>query len=144
VDDDDTIRVQAAKTIGHYAEWSGLGVCQVRRLNRLSKATPVVIGRKLKLKFSKTSRDQFEAQRVAYHKQLQEAFFAEFRISGDETHVIKPGESIWVLAQQRYNIPIWLLRQYNPDVDLGAVRPGTKLIIPVVKPAGAEPEGPAS
>lgn len=145
VHDDDTIRVQAAETIGHYAQWSGLGATQVRRLNRLSKATPVVIGRKLKLEFSKTSRDQFEAQRVAYHKQLQEAFFAEFRISGDATHVIQSGESIWVLAQQRYNIPIWLLRQYNPDVDLGALRPGTKLIIPIVKPAnGSESNGRAS
>ena len=44
------------------------------------------------------------------------------------------GESIWVLAQQRYNIPIWLLRQYNPDLDLGDIRPGTKLVIPIVEP----------
>lgn len=145
VHDDDTIRVQAAETIGHYAQWSGLGATQIRQLNRLSRATPVVLGHKLKLKFSKTSRDQFEAQRVAYHKQLQESFFTGFRISGDVTHVIKSGESVWVLAQQRYNIPIWLLRQYNPDLDLGALRPGTKLIIPIVKPVnGPAPDGPAS
>ena len=48
-------------------------------------------------------------------------------------HVIRSGESIWVLAQQRYNIPIWLLRQYNPDLDLGSIRPGTKLVIPIVE-----------
>jgi membrane-bound lytic murein transglycosylase D len=54
--------------------------------------------------------------------------------------VIKAGESIWVLAQQRYNIPIWLLRQYNPDLDLGSVKPGTKLVIPTVTAtAPAEP-----
>ena len=68
---------------------------------------------------------------------MQEAFFTEFRISGDVSHVIKSGESIWVLAQQRYNIPIWLLRQYNPDVDLGSIRPGTRLVIPTVEPVGA-------
>ena len=54
-----------------------------------------------------------------------------------ESHVIRSGESIWVLAQQRYNIPIWLLRQYNPDLDLGSVRPGTTLVIPLVEPTGA-------
>jgi hypothetical protein len=33
---------------------------------------------------------------------------------------------------------VWLLRQYNPELDLGNVRPGTELIIPRVVPiAGA-------
>ncbi len=131
---DSTIRVQAAETVGHYAEWLEVRGSQVRKLNRMTAATPVVIGRKLKMDFSKVTPDQFEARRTAYHRQLQEAFFTEFRISGDISHTVKSGESIWVLAQQRYNIPIWLLRQYNPDMDLGAVRPGTKLVIPTVEP----------
>jgi membrane-bound lytic murein transglycosylase D len=99
----------------------------------MSLATPVIVGRKVKLTFEKVTRDQFESKRLEYHKQLQEAFFSQFRIKDTSTHVIKSGESIWVLAQQRYNIPIWLLRQYNPDVDLGALKPGAKLVIPVVE-----------
>jgi membrane-bound lytic murein transglycosylase D len=134
VHDDQSIRVQAAETVGHYAEWLDIRASQLRKLNRMTSATPVVIGRKLKLDFSKVTPDQFEARRSAYHRELQEAFFTEFRISGDTTHVIQRGESIWVLAQQRYNIPIWLLRQYNPDVDLGSLKPGTKLVIPMVEP----------
>ena len=106
----------------------------------MSFATPVVIGRKVKLAFAKVTHDQFEARRMEYHRQLQEAFFTQFRIKGTTTHVIKSGESIWVLAQQRYNIPIWLLRQYNPDLDLGDICPGTKLVIPIVEAtAPAEP-----
>jgi membrane-bound lytic murein transglycosylase D len=135
---DGTIIVQAAETLGHYAEWLGLRSSQLRSLNRMSSATPVVVGRTVKLDFSKVSRDDFEAKRQEYHRQLQEAFFARFRIKGNSTHVVRRGESIWVLAQQRYNIPIWLLRQYNPDVDLGSVRPGTTLIIPVVEAIAAE------
>ncbi|HEY6641398.1 LysM peptidoglycan-binding domain-containing protein [Povalibacter sp.] len=129
-----TIRVQAAETIGHYAEWLEVGASHVRKLNRMGAATPVIIGRKLRMDFSKVTPDQFEARRTAYHRQLQESFFTEFRISGDVHHTVKSGESIWVLAQQRYNIPIWLLRQYNPDMDFGSVRPGTKLVIPTVEP----------
>lgn len=139
VHEDGTIRVQAAETLGHYAEWLGLRASQLRQLNRMSYATPVVIGRSLKLDFSKVSRDQFEAKRQEYHRQLQEAFFAQYRIKGNEMHVIRRGESIWVLAQQRYNIPIWLLRQYNPDVDFGSVRPGTKLVIPLLEATAVEP-----
>lgn len=133
VHDDHSIRVQATETVGHYAEWLGIRASQVRQANHMSMATPVVVGRKLKLDFTKVTPDEFEAKRVAYHKQLQEEFFTQFRITGDETHVIKPGESVWVLAQQRFNIPIWLLRQYNPDLDLGAVKPGAKLIVPTVE-----------
>jgi membrane-bound lytic murein transglycosylase D len=132
VHEDGSVRVQAAETLGHYAEWLEVRAGQLRKVNRMTLATPVVIGRKVKLDFTKVTRDQFEARRQEYHKQLQETFFMAFRISGNETHVIKAGESIWVLAQQRYNIPIWLLRQYNPDVDLGSVKPGTKLVIPTV------------
>ena len=135
---DDTIRVQAAETLGHYAEWLGLRASQLRRVNRMSYATPVVVGRSVKLDFSKSSRDQFEAKRQDYHRRLQEAFFAQYRIKGNEMHIIRPGESVWVLAQQRYNIPIWLLRQYNPDLDVGSVRPGTKLVIPLVESAVSE------
>lgn len=136
---DNTIIVQASETLGHYAEWLGLRASHLRQLNRMSYATPVVIGRSVKLDFSKVSRDEFEAKRLDYHRQLQEAFFARYRIKGNETHVIRSGESIWILAQQRYNIPIWLLRQYNPDVDFGSVRPGTTLIIPLVEPTSSEP-----
>lgn len=138
VRDDNSVEVQATETLGHYAEWLNLRASQLRTLNRMSYATPVVVGRRLKLDFSKVSRDQFEAKRMAYHKQLQENFFSRFRISGDTTHVIKAGESIWVLAQQRYSIPLWLLRQYNPDLDFGAVRPGTKLAIPLVEATAPE------
>jgi membrane-bound lytic murein transglycosylase D len=136
---DRTVTVQAAETLGHYAEWLDVRSSDLRRLNRMSAASPVVMGRKVKLDFSKVTPDQFEARRVEYHKRLQEAFFAQYRIKGSETHVIKRGESVWVLAQQRYNIPIWLLRQYNPDVDLGSIKPGTALVIPTLEPATPDP-----
>ena len=129
---DKSVRVQAAETIGHYADWLEVRPSQLRKLNRMTAASPVVVGRKLKLDFSKVSPDEFEAKRIEYHRQLQEAFFTQYRISGSVEHRVKPGESVWALAQQRYNVPIWLLRQYNPDLDLGGVKAGTKLVIPTV------------
>ncbi len=132
---DGTIRVEAAETLGHYAEWLDVAATNIRKLNRMSKATPVVIGRRIRLDFARIDRQSFEAKRVAYHKELEEAFFAQFRIAGSDTHTVQRGESIWNLAQKRYNVPIWLLRQYNPDVDLGDVRPGAKLVIPRIEAA---------
>lgn len=130
-----TVRVEAAETLGHYADWLETGASQLRQLNKLSRTASLALGRSVKLDFSKVTPEKFTAKRVAYHRQLQEAFFAGYRIAGSDTHVVKAGESIWVLAQKKYNVPIWLLRQYNPDIDLMTVRPGAKLVIPRVEAA---------
>jgi membrane-bound lytic murein transglycosylase D len=46
--------------------------------------------------------------------------------------VVQNGESVWALALQRYDVPVWLFRQYNPELDLHRVRKGTRLNFPVL------------
>jgi LysM repeat protein len=53
-----------------------------------------------------------------------------FQIADTEKHVIKPGESLWLLAERKYKVPVWLLRQYNPDLNLDRVNPGTVVKFP--------------
>ena len=53
-----------------------------------------------------------------------------------DRHVVRRGESLWTIAQKYPNVPIWLLRQYNPDVDFGDVRPRTQLVMPRIESAG--------
>ncbi len=131
---DGSIRVEAAETLGHYADWLELRASELRRLNNMRYGTPLVLGRRLQLDFSRVTPQEFEVRRFAYHQTMQESFFAQYRIAGSETHEVRSGESVWVIAQRRYNLPIWLLRQYNPDVDFAAMRPGTRLVIPQVVP----------
>ncbi len=128
-----TIRVEMGETLGHYATWLSVSQSRLRRLNRLSSADTVRLGQMLKLDLSKTRPAQFEAARTAFHQQMQDSFFAAWRIVGTTTHVLKKGESVWELSQKTYNIPAWLLHQYNPDVDLAMVTPGTRLTIPTVE-----------
>jgi membrane-bound lytic murein transglycosylase D len=129
-----TIRVEASETLGHYADWLESTPTKLRALNKIPANGTVQIGRVLKLDLSHVSAARFEAQRYSYHQQIQEAFFAQYRIVGGDSHVLKKGESIWELSQKTYNVPVWLLRQYNPDVNLNDVRPGTKLVIPRIQP----------
>ena len=74
---------------------------------------------------------QFVAARREYHHQLQETFFAAHRIAGNETYSVKRGESLWTIAQ-RSDLPVWLVAQYNPDVDFDDMRPGTSITLPRV------------
>ncbi len=129
----DSIEVQAAETLGHYADWLELRAWRLRHLNGMRYGQPVVIGQRLSLDFSRISASDFEHRRVAYHRSLQESFFKSNRIAGTSTHVIRQGESLWILAQRTYEIPIWLLRQYNPDLEFNAVDIGATITVPRVE-----------
>ncbi|HEU4617307.1 MAG TPA: LysM domain-containing protein, partial [Gammaproteobacteria bacterium] len=127
---DDTITVQSLETLGHYADWLEIKTQRLRDLNRLPFRQAVVIGETLKLDFSRVSQEDFERRRTAYHRAQQEAFFSHYRIAAIEDHVVRRGESLWVLARRSYDVPVWLLRQYNPDLDLDHVAPGTVVKFP--------------
>ena len=130
---DGTIEVQATETLGHYAEWLDVRATRLREVNRMRLGTPVVIGQRLKIDTSRVSTDEFDQRRRGYHQKLQEDFFAVNRIIGTQVHVVRRGESLWVIAQTYQNLPIWLLRQYNPDLDFDDVRPGTQVTLPLVE-----------
>jgi membrane-bound lytic murein transglycosylase D len=135
---DNTVIVQAAETLGHYADWSGVSSQALRTLNKLHKNAMVTLGHKLKLDFSRVSAEQFAASRREYHHHLQEEFFAGHRIAGTETYSVKRGDSQWVIAHQHADLPVWLVAQYNPDVDFNDMRPGTAITLPRVVPVNRQ------
>lgn len=132
---DDTIEIQAAETLGHYAEWLGIRAWDIRRLNDMQYREPVIIGKRLKLDFSKVSKAQFEQQRRQFHRDLQVAFFRNWRITETEEHSIKRGEFLANLARKR-SVPMWLFRQYNPGIDAGRIQIGQVVVFPVVEKVG--------
>lgn len=134
VGNDGTIRIQAAETLGHYADWLDLRSDRLAQINQLHEGQPLVVGHRLKLDFSKVPPGKFEQRRIAYHQSLQADYFRRFHIQGVLEHRLKNGESLWILATRQYDIPLWLLRQYNPDVDFDAVLPPGEIIsIPIVQ-----------
>ena len=133
VSGENTIRVEAGESLSHYAEWLKSSPAILRSLNNLTANAPVQLGNPLKLDFSHATVKEFESRRFAFHQQIQEAFFARYRIVDSYMYEMKKGDSIWLITQRASNVPVWLLRQYNPGVELNAVKPGTKLVIPNVK-----------
>jgi len=135
---DDTIEIQAAETLGHYADWLGIKTQRLRDLNGYSFRQPVVIGRRLRLEFAAVDRDAFVALRIGYHRELQETFFARHRIVATTVHKLRSGESLYVLSLQRYKVPVWLLRQYNPDLNIDRLQPGTPITFPKIQRTAAD------
>ena len=130
---DGTIEIQAEETLGHYASWLNVRTQKLRDLNGYTFSKPAVIGHRLQLDFMRVTAGEFAAKRIAYHRELQETFFARYRIAATKTHEFRRGDSLFVLSLRRYKVPVWLLRQYNPNLDLDHIKPGTQIVIPQIE-----------
>ena len=131
---DGRVVVQAEETLGHFADWSGVTPEELRRLNHLNKSASVSLGHKFKLSLTRVDAAHFEAARRDYHRDLQDAYFATHRIAATKDYTVKRGDSLWTIAHSQADLPIWLVAQYNPDVDFGDMRPGTSITLPQVEP----------
>tara|TARA_B110000858_G_scaffold198436_1_gene264993 strand:+ start:41038 stop:43140 length:2103 start_codon:yes stop_codon:yes gene_type:complete len=130
-----TVEVQASETLGHFADWLDIRAWDVRRLNNMAFSDPVIVGKRLSLDFSRVNIAEFELKRREFHSTLQQEFFSNYRIQGVEQYQIKRNDNIGVIARNRYSTPIWLLRQYNPELDFNRIQIGQKIAFPLVEQA---------
>lgn len=129
---DGSIEVHPLETLGHFADWLGIRTQRLRDINGLAFGTPVEVGQRIELDLGRVDAATFESLRSAWHKEQQDAFFRDYKITGVTEHVVGRGESVWILALQRYDVPVWLFRQYNPELDLHNVRLGTRISFPIL------------
>jgi membrane-bound lytic murein transglycosylase D len=132
-----TIEVAAAETLGHYADWLGVRASDLRRINHMRFGRPVIVGRRIRLDFRRVPPGEFEARRREYHQGLEASYFAAHRIAGTEQYVAQRGDSLWTLTQRFSQLPLWLLREYNPDTDFADLHPGTQLVVPRIENVSA-------
>jgi membrane-bound lytic murein transglycosylase D len=126
------IQVEAEETLGHYADWLQIPTRQIRALNNLAFDTPISINQTIKLPLSALDPDRFEEKRFEFHREIEEDFFASYRVTGVETYEVRPGDTPWHLCVNQLELPFWLLKKFNPDTDFNTMRPGHKLRYPVV------------
>lgn len=129
---DNSVEIQVSETLGHFAEWAGVRSQDIRSANGMRANQSLIVGQRIKLPLNNVSKDEFELRRRQFHLAQQERFFQQYRIENVNRHQLAANETIDALARQRYSVPLWLLRQYNPDLDLARVRAGQTIMIPVV------------
>jgi LysM repeat protein len=134
---DDTIKVATIETLGHYADWLDTSAARLRVINHLAFKKQVMIGHKIKLEFVKVSREDFEHKRREYHREQQASYFASHRILGTEVYLARRGDSGWTVTKKNSELPLWLLQQYNPDLDLSEMHPGTQIVVPRIEEVSA-------
>ena len=127
------IQVEMEETLGHYAEWLEIPTRIIRRLNRFPYGKTIQLHMKLKIPLDKISKEQFEETRFEYHKKIQEDFFSFYGIESVQQYRLQKGDNVWTLCNDTFEMPVWLLKKYNPKVDFNDLRCSQKLVIPVIK-----------
>ncbi len=143
------IQAEIEETLGHYAEWLEIPTRIIRKLNHLPFGRPLHLHQKVKIPLDKVSKSQFEEMRYEYHKKIQEDFFNFYKIDAFRIYRLKKGDNIWNLCNDTFDLPVWLIKKYNSDVDFYNLRWSQKIVVPVVKeitvanmPYGHELQGP--
>lgn len=127
------IQVEVEETLGHYAEWADVRASRIRRLNALPFGQPLHLHQQIKIPLDAVSVVDFETRRYEFHKRLQEDFFAAYRIGELQRYRVQPGDSYWSLCREKFDLPLWLLRRYNAEVNLAALRIHQSLTIPAIE-----------
>ncbi|RLB91979.1 MAG: lytic transglycosylase [Deltaproteobacteria bacterium] len=133
------IRVAPEETLGHYADWLQIPTRKIRALNQFPYGKTISIDQKIKLPLTPKDLDRFEELRYEYHKEMEEDFFESFSIIGVDTYKIKDGDTIWLLCLNKLEIPLWLLKKYNPVMDFSKLKLQQTIKYPIVNsPRGFE------
>jgi peptidoglycan lytic transglycosylase D len=127
------IQVEMEETLGHYAEWLEIPTKIIRRLNRFPYGKTLRLHMKVKIPLDKISKEEFEETRFEYHKKIQEDFFSFYDIDTVRLYQVRKGDNVWTLCNDIFEMPVWLLKKYNSNVDFNDLRWTQKLVIPVIK-----------
>jgi len=128
------INVEPEETLGHYSDWLRLGgVRKIRELNGYDTTQVLASGDALLLPvIDATQQDAFEKRREEYHRVLVEEFKENFEVTGADEYKIQSGDSLWVLARE-FELPIWVITRYNPELRSGPPRAGKSIKIPRIR-----------
>lgn len=126
------IVVETEETIGHYGEWAQIPTQVIRDLNGFGGRSYIQLGQKIKIKVFNEQLARFKELRNEYQLAIQEDFYEQFSLEGEEQYIVKSGDNLTQILEE-FNLPYWLLRSKQPS---GILKPDLKvgdiLVIPKV------------
>jgi len=130
-----TIRVATDETLGHYADWLGIGFSKpILKLNGIKYSRSVRLGKIIRLPIKdKAAKRRFEKKRIAFHRNLQNKYLAKYAVTGKKQYRFQSGDNPWTIATV-HQIPLWLLKRYNPDIFDSRHDIGNIVVLPVLEP----------
>ena len=126
------IRVSVDETIGHYADWLGIATHRIRQINRMGGRSDIRIGGVLKIPADQPMLDRMVKTRLEYHMAIEEDFYSRYKVFDVKQKIVKRGENLWDICNGQDQIPLWLFKKYNKELNLEKILPGAEVWIPLV------------
>ena len=109
------------------------GIAAIRKLNGIQKTQNLQVGDVLLLPVSEqTQVSAFDQRRLEYHRVLVEEFKENFEVLSVQHYTIQPGDSVWRVASS-FELPVWLIMRYNPELRTTLPIAGNILRIPSIR-----------
>lgn len=127
------VTVQPEESLGIFAEWLNVSKKELLQLNSLPQKGTIHPGQKITLPFSNTTLALFEGQRQDFHQETEQDFFSSYKVTGFKNYRVTQGDTLWDICQNKFDMPLWLLKKYNSDLKYNRLESKQHLNIPIVE-----------
>ena len=127
------VRVRHGESLYLLARWSGVAVEAIEEMNGIDLGHPLKGGQNLIIPMTREQSDRLAAARDLFANQRKDNYLA--RRGGlveVQSYRLKTGDTVWKVARSHGRLPTWLIKAFNPGVNINRVRIGQRVFIPIV------------
>ncbi len=128
-----TIIIQPEESLELLADWLQITPNTLRTLNNFSTGRHLHPDEEIRIVLSHISAQEFEEKRFDFHLETEEDFFNAFKVVGVTSYTVKKGDTVWKICKTTFDLPFWLLKKYNANLNFSGLRSSQRLTIPIVK-----------
>lgn len=128
-----TITVLPEESVELLASWLQIPSGELRKLNKLPSNRLLRPDETILIPLTNVSASEFEEKRFDFHLETEEDFYSAYKIIGVKVYEVSKGDTIWEICRNKFDLPFWLLKKYNTNLDFNSLRSSQQLTIPIVK-----------
>lgn len=128
-----TITIQPEESVELLAGWLDVKPDVILRLNSFQTKHLLHPDESIQIPLNNVSDRIFEQKRFDFHLETEEDFFNVYKVVGVSSYTVQKGDTIWEICRKKFDLPIWLLKKYNTNLNFNGLRSSQQLTIPIVK-----------
>ncbi len=128
-----TITVLPEESIELLADWLQVKPNSILKLNAFPAGRLLHPDESILIPLNSVQAKTFEEKRFDFHLETEEDFFDAFKIVGVHSYTVQKGDTVWEICRKKFDLPLWLLKKYNTNLDFSSLQSSQQLTIPIVK-----------
>ncbi len=125
------IVVERNESLKLYSEWAGVPEPDLLPNGGLTRPR-LRAGQRLSLLLTPDAYRRFTDGRDKYRLEREREFLQRFEVERLEAHTVAKGDNVWKIANKHGEVPVWVLKRFNRNVDLEHLKLGDVVLVPVL------------